>query len=404
MQMKSLIIAWKDFKIRFTDRRGFLMMIFMPLLLTAILGSALSGVLEGNKFPTTVLGYYQEDQDSLAETFHKDVLQGADLQSYITVKEVTSRDELTTLLKEGKVDAGLIIPAKWSENMNQGELKQPTLLSDPGKTLQSSITETVIRSFTQRVQAISLATNVVVNDLAKSTPVMTGTMNLGNVAKDISKQLSDIASEKTGIAVKTSGKKSVSSMQYYAVGMGVMFLLFNISVGAKMIVAERSTETLARLMSTPTSILSILTGKFIGTLLFSFIQFVIFVLGTHYFFSVNWGDNLLQVGAVGFSYSICVSGLSMLVAGMIQSEKTADTISGVGIQLFALLGGSMLPIDAFPDTLKMIANIAPNKWALTSFLDIMGGIAWQELFPTFAILLIIGFVSLILGTWRLQAR
>ncbi|WP_416829362.1 ABC transporter permease [Ectobacillus polymachus] len=402
--MKSLIIAWKDFKIRFTDKRGFLLMIFMPLLLTAILGSALSGVMEGNKLPNTVLGYYQEDHDSFADMFKKDVLQSADLSSYITVKEVASREELTTLIQEGKVDAGLIIPAKWSENINQGELKQPILLSDPGKTMQSSIIETVIQSFSQRAQTASLGVNMVVNDLAKSTPVMTGSVNLGNVAYDISNQLKGMATEKTGITAKTAGKKSVSSMQYYSVGMGVMFLLFNISIGAKMIIAERSTETLARLMSTPTSALSIITGKFIGTLLFSVMQFVVFVAGTHYFFGVDWGDNMLQIAAVGLSYSICVSGLSMLLAGMIKSEKTADTINGVVIQLLALLGGSMLPLDAFPDSLKVIANIAPNKWALVSFLDIMGGVTWQELFPAFSVLLIIGFASLILGTWRLQAR
>lgn len=42
-------------------------------------------------------------------------------------------------------------------------------------------------------------------------------------------------------------------------------------------------------------------------------------------------------------------------------------MGGIGIQILAILGGSMLPIYVFPDTLQTIANVAPNKWALTSF-------------------------------------
>ncbi len=77
-------------------------------------------------------------------------------------------------------------------------------------------------------------------------------------------------------------------MQYYAAAMLVMFLLYNITVGAKSVVTEQRTETLARLFSTPTSSFSILFGKFLGTLLFACIQFGIFIVATHFMFHVEW--------------------------------------------------------------------------------------------------------------------
>nr|MBR9646626.1 ABC transporter permease [Streptococcus sp. 11-4097] len=80
-------------------------------------------------------------------------------------------------------------------------------------------------------------------------------------------------------------------------------------------------------------------------------------------------------------YAICVSGLSMLIAAFIREEKMADVMGGIGIQILAILGGSMLPIYVFPDTLQTIANVAPNKWALTSFLNIMSGTSWDVLLP-----------------------
>ncbi|MFD3450431.1 ABC transporter permease [Microbacteriaceae bacterium 4G12] len=403
--MKSFIIAWKDFKIRFKDRRGFLLMIFMPLLLTAILGSALGKAMDGDDLPKTVIGYYQDGEDPLADTFRKDVLGGKALRDFVTVKTVSSEEQLKTMLKGGKIDAGIIIPAKWSDNLREGKLQEAKLLTDPGKSIQASIAQSVLLSFSERVTSVALSTNVVVTDVAKSVPVTTGQINIGAVAKEISDELQQIASSNEKIVKdETIGKKSVTATQYYAAGMGAMFLLFNATVGAKMILSERSSETLARLLSTPTSAWSVLVGKFLGTLLFSCIQFLLFLAGTHYGFGVDWGDNLAQLLAVGASYAVCVSGLSMILAALIHTEKTADIVSGVGVQVLSLLGGSMFPIYAFPDAVQKIANIAPNKWALTSFLDIMAGTSWSALWPAILILLTIGLMSVTVGTWRLKVR
>lgn len=64
----------------------------------------------------------------------------------------------------------------------------------------------------------------------------------------------------------------------------------------------------------------------------------------------------------------------------------------------------MLPIYVFPDTLQTVANIAPNKWALTSFLNIMSGTSWDVLFPVILSLCSAGIISVMIGTLRLSTR
>ncbi|MGG2067527.1 ABC transporter permease [Bacillus sp. S14(2024)] len=398
--MKSFIIAWKDFKIRFTDRRGFMMMLLMPLLLTAILGSALSGFMDEGGLPKTVIGYYQEDEDTFANMFRTDVLEAKGIKDDVKVKKVSSRTDLEDMLKKKTIDVGIIIPKQWSEHIQDGKLKEVTLLTDPAKDIQAKIADSLILSFSERAQTIAFATKSVATDLAQSQQG-----NVQEVVKSVGTDLQAIAtSNKSGIETGTIGKKTVVAMQYYAAAMLVMFLLYNVTVGAKSIVGEQRTETLARLLVTPTSSYSVLLGKFFGTLLFACIQFGVFVIATHYAFSVNWGDDIVQLTAVGISYAICVSGLSMLIAAFIRDEKTADVMGGIGIQLLAILGGSMLPIYVFPDTLQKVANIAPNKWALTSFLDIMSGTSWNTLLPIILSLSSAGILSVIIGTLRLRTR
>lgn len=398
--MKSFIIAWKDFKIRFTDRRGFMMMLLMPLLLTAILGSALSAVLDEGGLPKTVIGYYQEDEDTFATMFRTDVLEAKEIKDDVKAWKVSSRTDLEKMLKEKKIDVGIVIPKQWGEHIQEGKLKEVVLLTDPAKDIQAKIADSLILSFTERAQTVAFATKSVVTDLAQSQKG-----NVQEVAKNMGSDLPAIAtSHENGIKTGTIGKKTVVAMQYYAAAMLVMFLLYNVTVGAKSIVGEQRTETLARLLTTPTSSYSVLLGKFFGTLLFACIQFGVFVIATHYAFGVNWGDDIAQLIAVGVSYAICVSGLSMLIAAFIRDEKTADVMGGIGIQLLAVLGGSMLPIYAFPEVLQKFANIAPNKWALTSFLDIMSGTSWNTLLPIILSLSSAGILSVIIGTLRLRTR
>jgi ABC-2 type transport system permease protein len=400
--MKSLIIAWKDFKIRVKDRKGFLTMIVMPLILTAILGAALSDVMGGDGgFSETTVGLYQADEDPLAEAFRTEVLQKLE---FVNVKMAKDDAELEELLRHGKIDVGLSIPQEWSTDLNNGGLKEIFIYSQADKQIKATVIQSIVESFSERVKTISLSTTAVISDLTKSRAVTSGTVDMKEVVDLIVADLNQAGQIQFDIEEESIGKKMVSSMQYYAAAMAVMFLLFNATMGAKSIIQERSTETLARLMMSPTSNSSILIGKFMGTLLFAFIQLIIFYLATSLFYDVHWGGNILQVLAIGIAYSVAVSGLSMILAAIVSEEKTTDLISGVGIQIFAILGGSMLPIYIFPDALQTIANITPNKWALTSFLTIMTGTSWDKLILPMSVLILMGLLSLTIGTWRLKAR
>jgi ABC-2 type transport system permease protein len=400
--VNSLLIAWKDFKIRIKDRKGFLTMILMPLVLTAILGAALQAVMGGDGgFSETTLGIYEADQDPLAETFRKEVLPEL---PFITVKMAESEDELQDMLRDGSIDAGLSFPKQWSADLSSGRLKEASLLSTSDTQLKASVIESLIHSFTERVQTVSSASQTVLNDLAHSAAVSSAGSHIKDAGHGIVTEIANAAKQETRIKEEAVGQKMVSSMQYYAAAMAVMFVLFNATMGAKSIIEERSAQTLSRLMVTPTGNISILTGKFLGTLLFALIQLAIFFTATSLFFRVNWGDHFLQTAAVGLAYAVAVSGLSMLLAAVVTDAKTTDVISGVGVQIFAILGGSMLPIYLFPESLQALANITPNKWALTGFLNIMSGAAWTELAAPILVLTSMGIVSLAAGTWRLHAR
>lgn len=379
-------------------------MVFMPILLTAILGSALKGVMGDSQLPKTTIGIYVEDADALAETFINEVLLD-ELNDSVSVKQTNSSEELQNWVKDSKVDVGLVIPNLWEESLGNQQENPVYIYSAAGKDFEAAYVQQITDSFTLTAQTMAISTKDVMSEIAVTAAANGSRFQPEAVQMELLQNMEKVMMlQQDVIKDQPVGEQNVSSMQYYAAAMAAMFLLFNAMHGGKAFHQERSTETLARLMTTQASNSSILLGKFLGTLFFAFFQFLIFMAATHFVLNVGWGNNTFQTIFIAFIYSFAVSGLSMLVAAFTSSEKMADTLGGMGVQLLAFLGGSMLPLSVFPSLMRKISMITPNSWALTSFTNIMSGTTWVSLLAPTITLTLIGIVSIIIGTLRLRQK
>lgn len=394
---KSIWIAWKDVKIRIADRKGFMMLILMPLILTCILGAALGSVVDGgSRIDDIKVGYIQSDQSDTANMFTKDVLKK---MKSIKVTKVGSKDKMKKLIDEKKIDVGIVIPNHWEAGKTSA-----VVYAAPDQTLKSSIIETAASSFIEQYKAVKEAASASMDYISKTEAVQQGKLDPAQFAEKLAKTLEKETGDKLTIAEKSVGSKAVTSFQYYSAAMLCMFMLFHITVGAKSFLQEKDTETLARMLMTPAQKSVILFGKWLGTYLFAIIQFFIFLIVTINVFGVDWGGNLLFVSVLGLSYAAAVSGISMLLASCISDMKSADSIGGFGIQLLAVLGGSMLPLYQFPDVLQSVSKAVPNRWALDGFLSLMEGGGWADLQKPVLLFAAIGLCSLVIGIRRLHTR
>lgn len=387
-------IAMKDLGLRLKDRRGLVSALLMPVVLTAILGSALGGSFgDDASMPDTTVGIVFDEADEVTKQWVEDVLPSDE----VTVVTYEEDGEVEDALNRQKVDVGVLLPDDWGEELATTDV---TVLTGPDKTLQASIIQSMLTSFIDRVEAVTETTNRFATALAES-----GNVEVAAEAESFSEEARAIAERApTGLTSGEKGEPSLNGMQYYAAAMGVMFLLFNATLGARSILVERHTETLARLAMTPSRTYHIIGGKFLGTLSFALVQFVLFMTATYVMFQVSWGANLAQVGTIGFSYAIAVSGFAIMLASLVKEEKTVDNIGGIGVQVLALLGGSMIPATAFPGAIQSISNLIPNKWALDSFLEIMTGTTWSALYIPVVLLLSFGAGCLVIGSMRLKVR
>jgi ABC-2 type transport system permease protein len=132
------------------------------------------------------------------------------------------------------------------------------------------------------------------------------------------------------------------------------------------------------------------------------VQGLYIVFATLLLFQVNWGDPwgafLLLV-----TFSATGAGAGMLMGSTFSNDQQA---AGVGVVLsigLAALGGCMLPIELYGETMKKVAHITPHAWALDGFAELVrrdGTVV--DILPELGVLTAYASVLLILAAWRLR--
>lgn len=398
--MRILAIAVKDVLITFRDKKALMVIIAMPLILIAILGAAFGQVFKQESdlgdFKVAVV---DNDRGTIAREL-KDILNKKEIKKIITTED-TSETTARQGIKDTKYVAALIIPKNLSKKVYAGEKVQLEIIADPGKALKANVFKGIVERFATGVSGITIAINTTLEQLPQQggNKVAPGGL-VPKVVEDI----------KQGIAkpvvqlkdVTTEGNKKLSSFQYYSAAMGVMFIMFSGMFGIKSILEEKNNRTLMRIMSTTTSNYSIVTGKFMGILFTGFIQVLIMIICTSLIFGVHWGNSYVGIALMALTSVFASSGLSMFIASLAKTERSADMMASIGIQIMSVVGGSMVPVHVFPEFMKKISNFTINKWSINGFTNLMLDKGVETVIQPSLALLAFGAVLLFIGAWRLK--
>ena len=93
----------------------------------------------------------------------------------------------------------------------------------------------------------------------------------------------------------------------------------------------------------------------------------------------------------------------MLIGSVLNNDQQAQSVAlliGLGL---AALGGSMVPLEVFPDTMRTIAHVTPHAWGNDAFDDLVsqgGGVG--DILRELGVLAAFAVVLLALATWRLR--
>jgi ABC-2 type transport system permease protein len=196
--------------------------------------------------------------------------------------------------------------------------------------------------------------------------------------------------------------EGLGQFDFGASGQLLLFVFLSSLAGAATLIQARRLRVVARMLAAPVSTGQLITGVTAGRWAIAFFQGAYIMIASALLFGVNWGNPWLSLLVV-LLFSLVSAGAAMLMGTVMDNEGAAGGL-GVGVGLvLAALGGAMMPLELFPDTMRTIANVTPHAWGYEAFAEIQrrdGTLA--DIAPQLGVLAAMAVLLLALGAWSLR--
>ncbi|WP_153396473.1 ABC transporter permease [Ornithinicoccus halotolerans] len=187
-----------------------------------------------------------------------------------------------------------------------------------------------------------------------------------------------------------------------ASGQLLLFTFLATLAGSSTLIDARRLGVITRTVAAPVTAGQVLLGQVLGRFAIGMFQGGYIVLATALIFDVDWGSPWLTLLVLAV-FALVAAGAAMLMGSLIDHEGTAVGV-GVGAGLvLAAMGGSMMPLELFPETMRSIANLTPHAWGYQAFAEIQrhdGGLL--DVLPQLGVLAAMAVLLLAVGSWALR--
>jgi ABC-2 type transport system permease protein len=416
--MKIWTIAWKDTTIRFRDRNALILMVAAPLVLSAIIGSAFGGFLNGSDpAPISAIPVLLVNQDDgeMGQQFAT-ILTSDALGDLLVVTEMADETAARQQVQRGEARAAIVIPDGFSEAVSGDSetAESPALVqfyADPSATVTPNIVRGVVTQIVNGFNSAAISSEVTVAQLtAEAATLGPALADLGTVLQaEMQSRFNEgqplvIALNDVPVG-ETEETADISPFAFFAPSMGILFLMFSMMDGTRSILEEEQEGTLSRLVSTPTSHLEIILGKIGGVFLTGGLQFVVFVVASALIFQLNWGNSLLGLAMLTLAVVLSLTSLGALIAAFARNPSQAGILGTVVTLVFAALGGTFVPAQNFPPFLQELSKITVTRWALDGFTDLtIYGLGAADVVLETAVLTGLSILFVALALWQFQRR
>jgi ABC-2 type transport system permease protein len=344
-------------------------MLAFPVVLMLVLGTALS-----NTFTTSLP---VDDIDVL----YRDTTQGEYFQRFMTETE-----------KSG------VHFKKATENIDgEKEVKQGTYdgyveVSDDGIELYLNNGSSIEGNILQGMLASFVGQYNIASEIIKVAPEKLESAFTREKPADFIKETSLLADKQPG------------SMDYYAMVITTMIVLYGAMSSSSLIVSERVRKTADRLIASPVRKSEIFIGKVLGSLVSNSICIMLVILFSKLIFKANWGEHLGLVFLVLLTEVVFAVSLGIGVSFLTKTSAGPRVIIMLFVQLSSFFGGAYFKIENPEGIFKLITDLSPLTWMNTALTKIIYTNNFSAAIPALTINLAGAFIFLLVAIISLQRR
>lgn len=318
------------------DTKPIITKIVTFIIVILILGSAFDKAFDSTTIDKVKIVFFNEDTGSLGNGIIELFKDNEQINSLAIVDTVDSFEAGQKLIENEQTDAFIYIPSDYS-----------TLIEDRDEVKNLDI---YLQNYTglnaMVIQSIISAT---INGLNTASTVYYISGSMEKFQFDTADCIKEMPLSKD---------IQPTAMAYYAISMLLMMLLYGADYG-RIGVGEDFLGVLGdRIKLSPMKPVVQYSGKILGLTIVTFIQGLVIILFTSVVYKVNWGNNILLLLLIVFTFSLLATIIGAMLTILTRNVDKAGSIVPLIIIGCTLLSGGFFPID-----LGNIAKISPSYYA-----------------------------------------
>jgi ABC-2 type transport system permease protein len=359
--IRILDITSKDLLQLLRDRKTFLFLLIMPVVFTVLFGYAFGGFSSASD-PRLPVGYLDQDGSAISRQLH-DLLSGSEVIHLEEGGWLTTADLEAGVAGED-LAAAIVVPKGYGRGLQHGKPARLILIGDTSTPAGMSVESEALTAAIRLESAVRTAL-ILERVAGGQAPYEYAFEQTLSAWQD--PPIGVIETTSTAIREQETGN---GSLAHTSPGMMLQFAIAGLLVAAQVIVNERKSRTLQRMLTTATGRAHILFGHYLAILALILGQFMILLAFGQFILKLNYLSAPGATALVAFTAALCIAGLGLLIGTIARTDEQAVVISLVMMFVLAGLGGAWVPLEVTGDTFQAIGHVSPIAWAMDGFKNI----------------------------------
>ena len=392
--MRMLDLAFKDIQQLVRDKRALLFLVLMPIMFTAFIGIMLSPS-SAPSDPRLSIGFINQDTSGTLGAEFRTLLASSEAIRPIDVdqNDVTHGSEL---VRDEKIAALVVVPDRFSTALLVGESIQATVIVDTNKPAGQTANVAIGAAAGRLLGAIEAAHLSTAGHPEKFEAALSAALTAWQ------KPPIGVTIE-TLNAPKEEKNPALGGFKQSSPGMLVQFTIFGLTATATILVIERKSRTLQRMLTTSMSRAAIIAGHLLAMFVVILLQETLLILFAQLFLNVNYLREPIATLLVMVALAAWIAALGLFISTFAKTDEQAVMWSLLAMFVLTALAGAWFPLDITGPAFNTIGHLTPGAWAMDGFQNIIvRGLGLVSVVLPAIVLL--GFAGLFFGLaiWRFK--
>jgi ABC-2 type transport system permease protein len=404
---KILDITRKDLLQMLRDWKFLFFLLVMPAGFTLLMGFVFGGAGQAETDSRLLVAMIDQDQTSISAAF-LGVLDNSDT---IRIEQREMSDQLDKEVEDGTIAATLFIPAGYGSALQAGESVALEVTIDPqsstGQTARNDIQAEATR-FSSAVQSARFSLEAYreyqgeLTETSAQDYFMAGLEAALLAWQDppVKLEVSDAVLVQDDLAMQAYGD---SPYAHSSPGMMAQFAIAGLISAASVLVIERKTRVLARMLTTTTTRFQILAGHLLTMFVMIFAQFLVLTLFGQLLLNLDYYGQPLATLLMIVSTALFAASLGMLIATLAKTEEQVIMLTMIPMFLLSALGGAWMALELMPASMQTIGHFSPVAWIMDGFKGILiRGWGFNKVLQPAGVLLLFTAACLGFSVWKFR--